>query len=101
MIRDDITEKLVHLTSGSSREGAQRFTLIFDQQCLKDKTGPTEDGCARISFSETPLSKLGQILAHKHSGIRYQPFGVTVSKKWLFERGGRPVIYQPQQDREL
>jgi hypothetical protein len=26
--------------------------------------------------------------------MRYAPLGVMVDKRWLYERGGRPVIYQ-------
>ena len=29
-------------------------------------------------------------------GMRYAPFGVMVRKEWLFAKGGRPVIYQPE-----
>jgi len=50
---------------------------------------------AYICFSETPISKLGYILSNPMAhGIRYKPFGFMVDKSWLFERGGRPVIYQ-------
>jgi hypothetical protein len=33
--------------------------------------------------------------------MRYKPFGVMVSKSWLFSQGGRPVIYQPDEEFEL
>ena len=33
--------------------------------------------------------------------MRYKPFGVMVSKSWLFERAGRPVIYQPESEFDL
>jgi hypothetical protein len=32
------------------------------------------------------------------AGSRYAPFGVMVDKSWLFSRGGRPVIYQPENE---
>src|SRR5205823_10746783 len=33
---------------------------------------------------------------------RYAPFGLMFEKKWIFEKGGRPVIYQPESEfREL
>jgi hypothetical protein len=28
--------------------------------------------------------------------MRYSPYGVMLSKQWLFDKGGRPVIYQPE-----
>jgi hypothetical protein len=105
MIRDDITDKLVHLTRGKPEEAACSFVAIFNDGAdgvLRDGKGLKEDGYSRICFSEAPLSKLGHILAAKDGGgIRYRPFGVTVDKRWLFERGGRPVIYQPATDRDL
>jgi hypothetical protein len=33
--------------------------------------------------------------------MRYKPFGVMVPKKWLFSKGGRPVIYQPDAEYEF
>lgn len=30
--------------------------------------------------------------------FRYRPFGVMLPKAWLFSKGGRPVIYQPEED---
>jgi hypothetical protein len=33
--------------------------------------------------------------------MRYSPFGVMIDKAWLFEQGGRPVIYQPDAEYEL
>jgi hypothetical protein len=32
---------------------------------------------------------------------RYTPFGVLFKKDFIFERGGRPVIYQPESDYSL
>ena len=33
--------------------------------------------------------------------MRYAPFGVMLRKKWLYERGGRPVIYQTESEFSL
>jgi hypothetical protein len=33
-------------------------------------------------------------------GMRYAPFGVIVGKRWLFDQGGRPVIYQAESEFE-
>ena len=63
-----------------------------------DSSEAVTDAC----FSEAPLSKLAQILANPSAhGMRYKPFGVMVSKSWLFERAGRPVIYQPESEFDL
>ena len=54
-----------------------------------------------MCFSEAPLSVLTQSFAQPApAGMRYAPFGVIVAKSWLFERGGRPVIYQAEAEYE-
>jgi hypothetical protein len=32
---------------------------------------------------------------------RYSPFGILVEKQWIFEQGGRPVIYQSNAEFEF
>lgn len=52
-----------------------------------------------ICFTESPIQEFNSIfsLASIASSLeerpRYEPYGIAVSKKWLFEKGGRPVIY--------
>jgi hypothetical protein len=48
-----------------------------------------------VCFSEAPLASLSDGLVNEDYYSKYSPFGIMVSKKWLFEQGGRPVIYQP------
>lgn len=57
--------------------------------------------CGRkcVCFTEAPVTELNSIFtlvaiaASKRERPRYEPYGVAVSKTWLFEKGGRPVIY--------
>lgn len=52
-----------------------------------------------ICFTEAPIQELNSVfsLVSIASSMaerpRYEPYGIAVSKKWLFEKGGRPVIY--------
>ncbi|MDP3181913.1 MAG: hypothetical protein Q8M54_03725 [Desulfobaccales bacterium] len=52
-----------------------------------------------ICFTEAPIQEINSIFAlieiasSKEERPRYEPYGVAVSKKWLFSKGGRPVIY--------
>jgi hypothetical protein len=39
-------------------------------------------------------------VAAQPSALRYEPYGIGVAKEWLFRKGGRPVIYQPDTDYE-
>jgi hypothetical protein len=102
-MRDDISDKLVHLTKGIGvdplmhrEEAARTLDKILKDQALLGGTGFIKGKHQCVCFSEAPISKLSQILAVRDSNaFKYQPYGLIVSKKWLFARGGRPVIYGP------
>jgi hypothetical protein len=101
MIRDDLSTLLVHLTRGESeRDAATNFVSILRGQSLRGSDKGIRGKHKVICFSETPIGKLSQVLAHTDAAslIRYAPFGVSVAKKWLFAQGGRPVIYQSEDD---
>jgi hypothetical protein len=36
---------------------------------------------------------LNELAASREERPRYEPYGIAVTKLWLFEKGGRPVIY--------
>jgi len=96
MIRDDISDKLIHLTRGDTDQiAADTFRLILEQRTLRGSSGCIKGGYTCVCFSEAPISQLSRILARPSPhGMRYKPFGIMVNKDWLFTRGGRPVIYQ-------
>ena len=49
----------------------------------------------RTRHGKAPIKALRQMLMKPGvHGVRYKPFGVILTKKWLFEQCGRPVIYQ-------
>jgi len=55
-----------------------------------------------VCFSEAPLSALQDGLIHPAKfKQKYAPFGFMVRKDWLFEQGGRPVIYQSDSEFHL
>jgi len=94
MIRDDLSSKLVHLTRGELDQiAADAFISILGERRLRGGTSCIKGSYRCVCFSEAPLSKLSQILANPGAtNMRYKPFGIMVDKKWLFERGGRPVL---------
>lgn len=103
MIRDDISDRLVHLTRGVSVEAAaESFLSIFRESRLRGGNGCIKGGHNCVCFSEAPVGKLATILANPMAhGMRYSPFGVMVEKAWLYKQGGRPVIYQSDAEFEL
>lgn len=94
--REDLSTYLVHFIRGDSYEEAFRtLTSIVSGSQLLGGTGFIRGNYRCVCFSEAPIKALGQMLMKPSvHGVRYKPFGVILTKKWLFERGGRPVIYE-------
>jgi hypothetical protein len=103
MIRDDLSANLIHLTRGESDQAAaDAFLSIFNSQQLLGSVSDIRGGYKYVCFSEEPLAKLAYLLAStSKSAMRYKPFGVMLAKRWLFEKGARPVIYQPEAEYKL
>jgi hypothetical protein len=70
------------LSSGELR-GTSRWTYGKDTVC----------------FTEAPIHEFNSIFAlasiasEEAQRPRYEPYGLAVSKTWLYQQGGRPVIY--------
>jgi hypothetical protein len=47
-----------------------------------------------VCFTESPLISLSSGLVNVHNYSQYAPFGIMFDKRWIFQQGGRPVIYQ-------
>lgn len=103
MIRDDLSDRLVHLTKGKTeKEAAERFMSIVRDKALLGGTRLIRGDYQCVCFTESPISKLGAILAEPSiHGVPYAPFGVMLTKTTLFAAGGRPVIYQPESEFEM
>ncbi|HML76615.1 MAG TPA: hypothetical protein PKB02_19140 [Anaerohalosphaeraceae bacterium] len=103
ILRDDVSCNLVHLVRDhSSKKAEDVFMEILNSKTFKGGTGCIRDKFNCVCFSEAPISKLGQVLALPGvHGMRYKPFGFMVSKEWLYEKGGRPVIYQSDSEYSL
>jgi hypothetical protein len=93
MSRIDISNYLVHFTKGSN--AMSNFRSIVTEGQLRGGTGFIKGGQRCVCFTEAPLHALQDILDKPSDlAFRYAPFGVIVTKRWLFAQGGRPVIYQ-------
>lgn len=100
--RHDLTRNLIHLTRGDTEVAAFNTLLtILREQRLLGGTGFIKGGYKCVCFSEAPLSVLASLMEIRHAtSVRYQPIGISVPKDFVFTRGGRPVIYQPQEEFE-
>ena len=100
IIRDDLSTKLIHLTRGDNLENTVRnFIKILKEKKLIGSTKDIRGGYKCICFTEAPVSKLALVLSMA-SDMRYAPLGVIIDKNWLYSQGGRPVIYQSNDEYE-
>jgi hypothetical protein len=89
-LRSDLSDWLVHFTKGTAEEGFETLSKILSDCELRSFQQPPA-----ICFSEAPLGELNKLfeLYSNYSSPRFAPFGIAVHKAWLFDQGGRPVIY--------
>jgi hypothetical protein len=66
-------------------------SIVWEQR-LRGGTGHIKGGYQCVCFTEAPQNTFHDIIG------RYRPFGIRVSKKWLYNEGGRPVIYQAEDE---
>lgn len=100
--RPDLTPNLIHFTKGKDHEAAfdVLVAIVADRQLLGG-SGYIRGEYRCVCFTEAPLDHLAEVFGWTvQNNLRYKPFGVLVSKQWLFEQGGRPVIYQPEEEFE-
>ena len=98
MIRVDLSSKLIHLTRSAGNLYAEaRFGNILMERTLLGSAQDVRGGFKVVAFTESPISMLASVLANAQN-MRYAPLGFMVDKRWLYERGGRPVIYQAEDE---
>ena len=100
MIRDDLSTKLIHLTKGESGDEIfDKFISIIEQSKLIGGTGMIKGSHRCVCFTETPISKLANILSDpQKNSMKYAACGLMFNKKTIFSQGGRPVIYQKEEE---
>lgn len=96
VLRDDLSSSLVHLTRGETKEeSVKNFRSILKTEKLLGNSNDIRGGFKVVCFSETPISKLSiNLAAPEKNGFRYAPFGILFPKDYIYKKGGRPVIYQ-------
>lgn len=100
--RFDISDKLIHFTGGECVEDAfaRLRSIIHDKKLVG--SGRMIRGAYRcVCFTAAPLAAFAAAFVSRFPFTRYSQFGLIFDKNWVFERGGRPVIYQPYSDFDL
>jgi hypothetical protein len=108
IVRRDIGSLLVHWTRSKydrdemmsplklqAKAADILFTILDSSQLLGSSTFIRESHKC-ICFTEAPIPEMASLFKvfEELNDKRYEPYGVAVSKEWLFSKGGRPVIYQ-------
>ncbi len=103
IMRDDLSNKLIHLTRDTEDLNAANTLLsILRDKKLRGGNTCIKGGHTCVCFSEAPIAKLSHILANPSiHGVRYKPFEIMVDKEWFFAKRGRPVIYQTDAEYDL
>lgn len=97
----DISDKVVHFTRGDTWEDAfGALCEIVEAGQLIGSNGNIKGGYPCVCFSEAPLNSLPDGLVNPAAYSKYSPFGIIFEKSFLFQHGGRPVIYQPDSEYE-
>ncbi|MEN9404992.1 MAG: hypothetical protein RL091_3695, partial [Verrucomicrobiota bacterium] len=97
--RPDLSPHLIHFTKASGSFDALATLLkIIGEKTLRGSNGFVKGGSTCISFTEAPFELLSEGLANPQGDTRYSGFGLRFSKAHIFQLGGRPVIYQPDNE---
>ncbi|WP_137279190.1 DUF2971 domain-containing protein [Pseudomonas rhizoryzae] len=100
--RPDLSPYLVHLTRRSSEDKSSAFeNLVSILSSGRIEGSTTTKGFIKGSnpaacFMDIPLSSLKYVLNEANtdpSKLRYEPYGIVVTKKTAYKKGCRPVIY--------
>lgn len=94
-----MSEYLIHFTRGAANDDAFAcLRKILDNRCLLGSNRMIRGGFNCVCFSEAPLEDLELGLVNPSYYSNYSPFGIMVPKNWLFSQGGRPVIYESEDE---
>ncbi|MCD5326785.1 hypothetical protein ACFFU8_18030 [Chromobacterium piscinae] len=96
MSRKDMSDFLVHWTK--EVDGSNAFDNLFniyENMELLGGSGFIKGDYRCVCFTEAPEGTFHDVWS------RYSGFGVKVRKDWLFAKGGRPVIYQSDDEYDL
>ena len=90
---------LIHFTSGESNQQAfETLQKIIGERRLLAGSRMTKGQHPCVCFSEAPIGLLDGGLVNERAYSRYRPFGILFSKSWIFAMGGRPVIYESDEE---
>ncbi len=103
--RPDLTPYLIHLTKASPKRTALENLISILQDGVIQRTdsfiksASRRRGVKAACFMDVPFAALKYVCSSKNAK-RYQPYGVVVKKRSVYEQGGRPVLYLSDKERK-
>lgn len=103
MYRNDLSNYLIHFTKGKSEDEAfGNLCNIISTKKLLGSSTKIADNSNCVCFTETPFNVLRNSgFVNKSNYTKYYPLGIIIDKKWAFNLGARPVIYQKKEEINL
>ena len=99
LMRQDISPALVHFTKASNVGSAYDvLRRILREKSVLGSSRFVRGGRTCVCFSEAPLGALEHGLINSTGFTRYSPYELQFEKEWIFNLGGRPVIYEPEHE---
>jgi hypothetical protein len=98
--RNDMAARITHLTRGNDAEDAFKnlWKILVDKKLNGSGNSGFINGERKaVCLQELPLSAIAENLRYEEilsDKIRYSPFGVRFHKMFIYNKGGRPVIYE-------
>lgn len=99
--RGDISNKIIHFTKGSHEEAFDSLSKIIKDRFIASSNAKVKGRHNCVCFTEAPVESLRSGFVNENNFSRYQPFGIIFEKKYIFKKGGRPVIYQTDEEYNL
>ena len=99
--RNDMATRLIHLTRGANSDDEDDafenlWKILIDKK-LNGGCGFINGDRNAVCFQELPLNALTENLNYEktlNGRVRYSSFGIRFQKRFIYEKGGRPVIYE-------
>lgn len=96
MLREDHINYLIHwVTENNYDEACDTLLQIVNNQAILGSKENIKGSYTCVCFTEAPPKYFD------FQSRKYKPFGIRLSKDYVFSNGGRPVIYQPDNEYSL
>ena len=98
--RNDMAARITHLTRGNDADDAfeNLWKILVDKKLNGSGNSGFINGERKaVCLQELPLGAIAENLRYEEilsDKIRYSPFGVRFHKSFIYNKGGRPVIYE-------